>query len=51
MKIAFHYITIIAMFICITLAATYFCKASLLWWYIAPVIIQLMADTTQKERE
>lgn len=38
MMIAFHYITIIVAFICITLAAMHFDKASLLWWYVIPML-------------
>ncbi|MBQ3045150.1 MAG: hypothetical protein IJD49_04280 [Clostridia bacterium] len=50
MMIVFHYITIIAAFICVTLAAIHFDKASLLWWYIIPMLTMFI-DVSEKSSD
>lgn len=42
MMIVFHYTSIIAAYVCVTLAAMHFDKPSLLWWYIIPMLTMLI---------
>lgn len=36
-------------FICVTVAAMYFQKVSVLWWYIAPLLMELSCKTKEIE--
>lgn len=48
-RFIWHQISIIIMFICITVASIIFGKASILFWYIAPVLLQLTAAPKETE--
>lgn len=39
----------IVAFICITYAAIYFDKASILWWYILPTIMSPIIECDEKQ--
>ena len=39
MMVFLSYISRIVAFVCITVAAIYFQNASLLWWYICPMLM------------
>ena len=40
-----HCITRAIAFVCVTIAAIYFQKASVLWWYLAPLLMELKYTT------
>lgn len=50
-KFIWYQISTIIMFVCITVAAINFGKASILFWYVAPVLMQFVSTPNDSEKK